>query len=193
MGRRRAFDEDDIVEAAMQLFWKKGFERATLDELMEQTNISKSSLYNTFSSKGALLEKVLARYGETWMAGLLEPLSRPEAGRAEIEESFATLAARFSGPLAKQGCLMTNCAIDVAPHDAVAQKLTAALRGSFERILLAAVERGQAQGTISRSEPALSLARALTNALNGMSVLAKLNPRRAALEDIARLSLRILD
>lgn len=177
----------------MRLFWSKGYERTTLDEVLERTRISKSSFYGAFANKRELLEKALAHYGHTWMLGLIEPLSRPEAARAEIEQAFATLVSRFAGPLAAQGCLMTNCAVDVAPHDAVVQERTRALREGFERAFRGAVERGQQQGTINRRESAASLARVLVNALNGMSVLAKLKPKRSALEDIARLNLSLLD
>ena len=193
MGRHREFREEDVVAAAMELFWRDGYEHTTLDQVIGRAGISKSSFYSAFADKHDLLKRALGRYGETWMAGLLEPLSRPGAARAEIEEAFATLSARFTGPLAGQGCLMTNCAIDVAPHDQALQRHTRLLRSAFEGAMAAAVARGQAEGTIALDESAASLARALENALNGMSVLAKLAPDPAEMRDIGRLSLKILD
>ena len=193
MGRRREFVEDDVVTAAMELFWRNGYEHTSIDDVIAQAAISKSSFYSAFAGKHDLLTRALGRYGETWMAGLLEPLSRPGAARPEIEEAFATLGARFTGPLAGQGCLMTNCAIDVAPHDQVVQRHTRMLRGAFEAAMMSAVVRGQAAGTITADESAAALARVLVNALNGMSVFAKLAPDPAEMRDIGRLSLKILD
>lgn len=193
MGRRREFHEDDVVAAAMDLFWRRGYDQTSVDDVIAQVGISKSSFYSAFAGKHDLLTRALGRYGETWMAGLLEPLSRPEAGRAEIEEAFATLSERFCGPHAHQGCLMTNCAIDVAPHDPVLQRHTATLRGAFEAAMAAAVTRGQAAGTITATESAAALARVLVNALNGMSVFAKLAPDPPAMRDISRVSLKLLD
>jgi TetR/AcrR family transcriptional repressor of nem operon len=193
MGRHREFDEAAVVEQAMRAFWSKGFEHTTLDDVIARAKISKSSFYSAFSGKRDLLERALLRYGETWMDGLLEPLSRPGAGRGEIEECFDALVERFSGPLAAQGCLMTNCAVDAAPHDDSVRSETAKLRRAFQVGVLAAIEQGQRDGMITRSEPAQSLAAALVNALNGMSVLAKLQPQRSVLAEIARLSLRLLD
>lgn len=193
MGRRRAFQEDDVVAAAMELFWRDGYEHTSVDDVIAQAGISKSSFYSAFAGKHDLLVRALGRYGETWMAGLFEPMSRPGAGRAEIEEAFATLATRFAGPMAGQGCLMTNCAIDVAPHDQVLQRHTRLLRGAFEAAMTGAVARGQADGTITKSESAAALARVLVNALNGMSVYAKLDPDPDEMREIAWLSLKILN
>jgi TetR/AcrR family transcriptional repressor of nem operon len=193
LARTREFAERDVVDAAMRLFWSRGYERATLDDLLRRLRISKSSLYGVFSNKRELLSKALSHYGKTWMLGLIEPLSRPDAARKEIEQAFASLVTRFAGPLARQGCLMTNCAVDVAPHDAIVRENTRLLREGFEQAFRSAVERGQRQGTIQRRESAASLARVLVNALNGMSVLAKLKPGRAVLEDIARMNLSLLD
>lgn len=193
MGRRREFLEEDVVATAMELFWRQGYEHTSIDDVIAQAAISKSSFYSAFAGKHDLLTRALGRYGETWMAGLLEPLSRPGAARAEIEEAFAALGARFTGPLAGQGCLMTNCAIDVAPHDQALQRHTRILRGAFEVAMMSAVARGQAAGTITTGESAAALARVLVNALNGMSVFAKLAPDPAEMRDIGRLSLRILD
>lgn len=193
MGRRREFQEDDVVAAAMELFWRDGYEHTTLDDVIGQAGISKSSFYSAFAGKHDLLVRALGRYGETWMAGLFEPISRPGAGRAEIEEAFATLAARFAGPLAGQGCLMTNCAIDLAPHDQALQRHTRLLRGAFEAAMTGAVARGQADGTITTGESAAALARVLVNALNGMSVYAKLDPDPDEMREIGRVSLKLLD
>lgn len=193
MGRRREFAEEDVVAVAMDLFWSRGYEHTTLDDVIIRAGISKSSFYGAFAGKHDLLVRALGRYGETWMAGLLEPLSRPAAARAEIEEAFAILGARFTGSAAGQGCLMTNCAIDVAPHDAALRRHTRLLRAAFEAAMAAAVARGQAAGTIATTESATALARVLVNALNGMSVLAKLAPEPAEMADIARLSLKIMD
>ncbi len=193
MGRRREFQEDDVVAAAMELFWRDGYEHTTLDDVIARAGISKSSFYSAFAGKQDLLARALGRYGETWMAGLFEPLSRPGAARAEIEEAFEILVMRFTGPLARQGCLMTNCAINVAPHDPTLQRHTRMLRGAFAAAMASAVARGQADGTISTDESAATLARVLVNALNGMSVYAKLDPDPGEMADISRLSLKILD
>lgn len=193
MARQREFDETQVVDSALHLFWSKGFETTTLDDICEHASISKSSLYSAFSSKHELLDKVLHRYGETWMVGLMEPVSRPNAGRAEIEEATALLIDRYASPAGRQGCLVLNCAVDVAPNDRRIRETAKGVRGVFEDALFSAIKRGQADGTIVSKESPRSLARALLTMMNGMSILAKLHPSRAALEDIARMAMKLLD
>src|SRR5512147_1672115 len=91
MARTKAFDEDVVMERAMQVFWRRGYRATSLDDLLAAMRLSKSSFYETFGTKRDLLLTALRRYAAAGMAGLIAPLLRPDASRPEIEATLAGL------------------------------------------------------------------------------------------------------
>src|SRR5450432_2916250 len=74
MGRPRTFREEDALDAAMRVFWEKGYEGASLDDLTQAMGINRSSLYSSFGDKAALFRRVIDRYGAGPIAYLWEAL-----------------------------------------------------------------------------------------------------------------------
>ena len=113
VGRPREFDEDEVVERAVQLFWEQGYEGTSLDELLEATGMARQSLYRVFGNKHGLFLRALERYGDTRMRGAREALlandSPREAllGLLDMWEQAAT-AEDFSG------CLCMNSLTEFA-------------------------------------------------------------------------------
>ncbi len=193
MARPREFNPEQALDKAMHVFWAKGYRSASLGDLTAAMGISKSSFYETFSSKHELYLSAIHRYDQRmggWLAGLLEGGT---SGRDAIANLFASL---IDGALAGddcRGCLLGNSAIEVSPHDA---QVAEAVKRAMKRIAKAfykAVVRGQDEGGISPHHEARSLARYLLSSVNGLLVVAKANPDRDILEDIARVTLSALD
>lgn len=192
MARARSFDEENAVEQAMQVFWQRGYQGASLEHLLAATGLSKSSFYETFGTKRGLLLEALRRYLESSMGGLLEPLGRPNAGRAEIEETLAGMIRHASSPRGPRGCLVNNCVSEVAPHDAVVLKATRDARRQLELALERVIARGQRDGTITRTESAQALARFLANIFAGINLWGRSKPEAAVMQDVVRVALRAL-
>jgi TetR/AcrR family transcriptional repressor of nem operon len=193
VGRAREFDEQQAIDKAMRLFWREGYDAAPLPDLLREMDLSRSSFYNAFGQKRRVLAEAVRRYMEHGMDGVLLPLFDPEAGRAQIEETFRRMVEHTAGDKGRFGCLVNNCMTEVAARDSEARKLLAAARAQVEDGFVRAVERGQAQGTIARNESPRSIGRFLLNTFSGLNVASKGRPGRAVLEDIARVALRILD
>lgn len=193
MARLREFDEDDVLERAMQVFWRRGYQATSLGDLLEAMNLSKSSFYETFGTKRDLLLTALRRYAGSGMSGLIAPLLRKDAGRAEIEETLKKMVRHARSAEGRRGCLINSTLAEVAPHDAVVFAATREALAQLEAILTAAVSRGQQKGEITRKEDARSLARFLANAIGGLNLAAKARPDRATLDDVVRVTLRALD
>jgi TetR/AcrR family transcriptional repressor of nem operon len=117
MPRTRAFDADDVLEQAMATFWRRGYRATSLDDLLEAMRLSKSSFYQAFGSKRDVLIEALRRYARSGMQGILDPLMKPDAGRAEIEETFARLVRYAASAAGKRGCLVNNCVVEGAGHE----------------------------------------------------------------------------
>jgi TetR/AcrR family transcriptional repressor of nem operon len=193
MARPREFDEQNATEGAMQLFWRKGYQAASLNDLMEAMGLSKSSFYESFGTKRDVLLQALRRYGESSMTGLVEPLRRPLAGRREIEETFARMVAHALSPVGQRGCFVNNCIGEVAPHDSEILAASLDVKNQLQDAIALAVAQGQKDGTITKREKPKALARFLVNNLSGINLAAKSKPAKAMLEDIVRLTLRALD
>lgn len=177
----------------MRLFWQRGYQATSLNDLLEATDLSRSSFYEAFGTKRELLLASLKRYGESSMAGLIEPLTQADAGRAEIELSFRRMVRHALSEDGQRGCLVNNCTAEVAPHEPEVREAVCAMRGQLEDLLAAAVARGQQDGQIHRREKPRALARFLLNTLSGINVAARSRPAKAMLDDVVRVAMSTLD
>jgi TetR/AcrR family transcriptional repressor of nem operon len=193
MARSREFDEDDVLERAMHVFWRRGYHATSMNDLLDAMHLSKSSFYEAFGTKRDLLLTALRRYAGSGMAGLIAPLLRPDASRPEIEAALANLVRHARSAEGRRGCLINNTLGEVAPHDPVIFAAVRAVLEQLEAILLAVVTRGQRKGEITRREPARALARFFATTFGGLNLVAKARPDKATLDDIVRVPLRVLD
>ncbi|WP_407549324.1 TetR/AcrR family transcriptional regulator [Streptomyces sp. Pv4-95] len=193
MARPRMFDEKRALEGAMRLFWEKGYEASSTQELCEATGLGRSSIYNTFSSKHALFLRALTNYLDTTtvrQSEILGDTARPPAERVrdllssviDIEESNRRDGLGI-------GCLGVNSTSEMAGHD---REVAGLLRRDRERRrsdLSAVIAEGQRAGEFSRARSADDYASFLNAAIAGMRISAQGGADRAALEAIAGTAL----
>jgi TetR/AcrR family transcriptional regulator, transcriptional repressor for nem operon len=192
MARPREFDADVALDRAMDVFWSKGYEATSLDDLCAATGLSRSSLYATFGGKRDLLMRTVDRYIERRTPDLASILSQ-----SPVREGFAALARRFIDQIVsgvgRRGCFLGNCAAELPRNDRAAlARVRQGLEGTqatFRAALARAVERGElpADADLDR------LARFLTAGFQGLRLVGKVTPDRAVLEDIATTMLQCLD
>lgn len=193
MARPREFDADTALDCAMEVFWGKGYEAASLDELCEATGLSRSSLYATFGSKRDLLLRSIDRYVEQRTPSIAVVLAQP----LPIRHAFAALARRFidqiiAGP-GRRGCFLGNCAAELPRSDRAALARVRQGLESTEATFRDALARAQAWGELPSGTDVDALARFLTAGFQGLRLVGKVNQDRAVLEDIAATMLRCLE
>ena len=193
MARPREFNEVEALESAMRLFWAKGYDATSLSDLVGGMGLSKSSLYDTFGSKHELFLAAIDHYNETVASRRVAALiAGAGGGRAGIAAVFERIVGDLTSGGERHGCFVNNCAVEVAPHDAAAAERVCAGFACMEKAFYEAVERGQEDGEIDAGRDARALARYLTSSLNGVVVMAKADPNRAALEDIVAVVMSAL-
>ncbi len=193
MARPREFDRDRVVDRAVEVFWRKGFEATSIQDLVEATGLNRGSLYNTFGDKAGLFEAVFGRYMATAPTQPVVAAAETGPPRQVIEEFFARLVEFGASDTDRRGCLMTNTAAEMAARDKdVAARVAAAFQG-LEDALFRLIERGQETGEIAPWRDPRALARFLVAAAQGLRITAKVNRNRAALENIAEIALASLD
>ncbi|MEQ5774993.1 MULTISPECIES: TetR/AcrR family transcriptional regulator [unclassified Thalassospira] len=182
MARPRAFDEDNVLDNAMNVFWHKGFEGTSVQDLVNETGLNRASMYASFGDKKALFLRVLDHYIRTISAARFAKLVEMQDGRQAIVETFRSVMRNGLAEGRNKGCLMVNSGMELAPHDA---ETAAIARQSFKRtelLFVDALVRAQAQKTISDTKNIRALARFLAGSLQGLQLMA----RRAADEDTMR-------
>lgn len=187
MARPRAFDEGEVLDAAVRCFWARGYEATSVRDLASSMGLTGASLYNAFGDKRALYERALARYVDDTVADRIRRLEAAEvAPRDAIAAFFGEVVERSLNDPDMKGCMVVNAAVELGPHDAelraVAWGVLAQIEGFFRR----RVEAGQADGSVARGQSAQDLGRMLLATLIGIRVLARTRPERALLEGALR-------
>lgn len=192
MARPREFDVDSALEHAMDVFWSKGYEATSLDDLCNATGLSRSSLYATFGSKRELLLQTVDRYVELRaprIEAILEQSANLPEGIAALLREFIDQIVAGAG---RRGCFLGNCAAELPSGDPTA---LARVRQGLERMEATfrhGLAEAQRRGELPSGADVDALARFLTASFQGLRLVGKVNPDRAVLEDIAATMLQCL-
>lgn len=191
MARPREFDEEAVLEAAIQCFWSRGYEATSMKDLVGKTGISVASLYNAYGDKQALFRTALDHYVESSIADRIRRCEKSAPLRA-IEAFFDEIVRRSLSDHEHKGCMLVNAALEKAPHDADLQQVIADGLRRIEDFFLRSIEAGQADGSVNGTLAADVAAKHLLGVLMGIRVLARVRPERALLEGVAAPALAML-
>ncbi|MCB0197942.1 MAG: TetR/AcrR family transcriptional regulator [Anaerolineae bacterium] len=192
MARPREFDENTVLDKAMDLFWHKGYEATSIQELIATMGISRGSLYDSFGDKHALFVAVLKRYRQRSHDRFLQTLSQPGPVKVAIADMFYYVVNEALADAKRRGCLMTNSTIELSPHDAEIAEVVQFNQQWVQEALYDALRRGQEQGEIAADTDIRALAQFLFNSLQGLRVVSKTTADRQALENIVSMTLSVV-
>lgn len=189
-GRPRAFDPDLALEKAMRLFWERGYEAASMDELTEAMGLSPSSAYSAFGGKAQLFARALDRY-RTGPGGFpFNILGEPGPARAAFARLLDAAAGEFTCADRPSGCMVAAAEAQSAP---AGSEVRAALT-ERRREAVAAYEDRLRRARDERELPAdadvAALARFFFTVVQGMSVQARDGAAKSELEAIGREAMR---
>ncbi|MEG4010411.1 TetR/AcrR family transcriptional regulator [Microcoleus sp. Pol11C1] len=188
-GRPRAFNIDEALEQALQIFWRKGYLGTSLTDLTEAMGINRPSLYATFGNKETLFRKALDRYRDRQTAYLCEALSEPTARRV-IERMMVGVVDLVTNPCNPSGCLYAQSMLSsVDPDNPLHQEL-AECRISGEAAICDRFERAVSEGDLPSDADPAALARFVVTVNFGMSVQAASGASRAELLQVVQTALR---
>jgi len=191
VARPKAFDRDQALSAAMQVFWVKGYEATSLDDLLAAMKIGRQSLYDTFGDKRALFLAALERYralADDYLRGCLADAPTVKAAFQRLFMQVVDEPEEHQ----RRGCLLVNSAVELAPHDPATAQLVVDYQRATERLFRRGLELAQKRGELPAERDVRALARYLVSALQGLRVTAKADPNRAALRDVVNVALAAL-
>ncbi|MBT2401009.1 TetR/AcrR family transcriptional regulator [Streptomyces sp. ISL-100] len=194
MARTKEFDPDAALQAALELFWRCGYEATTMADLVEHLGIGRASIYATFGSKHELYLKALDRYADSRNPQLLGELSQPGPALPAVRAVMRRFAAEAASDAERlTGCFVTNTAAELAPHDDSAARRVAVSWENIETLLHSALVRAQAQGELPEDRDPRALARMLLVLMQGLRVVGKASSDPARVRDAAEQALTLLD
>ncbi|MEV0787918.1 TetR/AcrR family transcriptional regulator [Kribbella sp. NPDC050459] len=170
MGRPMSFDTDDVVDKAVEVFWRQGFGATTPQNLVDALGIGKGSLYNTFKSKHQLFQLAMRRYSELRLAELTEGLDGPGAVRPKLRRAVHGLAGISEH---QRGCLVVNAVAELGTSTPEVAEVSKELFSRIEDRFEAAIERGRVSGELQADTEPRDAAGALLAAVIGTNVLTK--------------------
>lgn len=168
-GRPREFDMEHVLGAMMSVFWEKGFEGASLADLLNATGLQKGSLYKAFHSKQEMFQQALTHYVSAIHAETKQVVEAAGSPLAGIEAMLKKVAVDACGKRnGHRGCLAIKSMMDRTSHDAEVVEILKAAIASAEKGLAELIEAGQAAGEIRNDLSAKALAEALYCLTSGM-------------------------
>jgi AcrR family transcriptional regulator len=187
-GRPREFDVDEALDRALHVFWRRGYEGATLPDLTAAMGINRPSLYAAFGSKEELFRKALDRYVAGPAAFVREALNEPTA-RAVTERLLGGTIDLVTDRRNPRGCLIVQSALACGEAAESVRREVAARRVSGECAVRERFERARAEGDLPDGTDAADLARYVVTVMRGIAVQAAGSASREDLRRVAELAL----
>jgi TetR/AcrR family transcriptional repressor of nem operon len=193
MARPQGFETGEVLRNAMYVFWSKGYEAASLNDILAATGLSKSSLYATFGDKKELFLAAFDAYRKERLFHLHRILNDGQPARLSIETFFRQVLVHSQSDARACGCMTANEAVELAPHDAGIQRLVAEDFQAIEEAFTQAITRGQADGSIANRQEPRILAHFLLVGLQGVEVMLRAKCERTQLENTISVMVSVLD
>lgn len=192
MARPKEFDEDLVLDRAVNVFWCRGYEATSIQNLVEAMGINRASLYDTYGDKFALYQKALARYRQTQQDELCHLLDQDRPAEAIIRTLLNHVIEESRTDPDYKGCFMINAAMELANREPAIASLVNDNQQLFEANLEKMVERGQTEGMLTRQYSAAELAHYLFSVINGLKVVGKTSPNTTKGSVVIALVMRAL-
>lgn len=192
MGRPREFDAEMALDQAMEVFWRHGYEGATIAQLTEAMGINPPSLYACFGNKEGLLKAALDRYTKLRAVWMDEVVAAPTA-RAVAERMLMGIADKQTDPANPPGCLLVQGGIACGTGSENVPFELAARRAQNEDQLHDRFVRAKAEGDLKESADPGALARYVSAVAVGMGVMASSGAEREALRQVASIAVQAVE
>lgn len=191
MARIKEYDENEVLQKAMVLFWEQGYEKTSIQDLVTHMGIHRRSIYDTFGDKHTLFMRALDRYDEVIGTKIDLQVKPLDSVKQAIRRLFEI--AIYKNEKKPIGCLTVNTAVELSLHDEeIAEKVVDSF-SKTEKLLNELLLRGQTLGEISHHHDAEKLSQFMHNSLVGLRVLAKTSDDKEKLESIIDMTLSVLD
>lgn len=182
-GRPRSFQRDEVLDEALEVFWRNGYRATTTRQLEQKLGLSQSSIYNAFGSKHALLMAALSRYEDRITTELVDPLEQSSGGLDGVGRFFDRLATWVTHE-GSRGCMIINLMAEDGGEDSEITRRTQAYRHRVRSALGDALRRDGVPAAGARADVLYGMVLGLNIAARGGSPEAELNRLVASVHEV---------
>lgn len=189
----KSFNEADVLDSAMGVFSKKGYDSTSLTDLIQATGINKGSLYNAFKGKKDLFTQSLLRYDAKFRGEYIAELEAMDDPKVAIVRFFDDLVTTTIEDPEKRGCFIVNTAGDIGGHSDEVKRIVVSSMDYVEAFFRRCIEIGQTRGDIPTSIDAQTTAKTLFGLMVAIRLLGRGVFDRSQLEIIAQEAVRLIE
>lgn len=190
MARSKEFEVNEVLDKAIHLFWAQGYEKTSMQDLVEFMGIHRRSIYDTFGDKHALFMKALERYETKQTSKMRFLIEKQKPIKESIRELFEATVRNEGEPL---GCFLVNSGVELGVLDPEVASLVDESYSRTEELLTNLVLKGQQSGEFKADLDPVVISHYLMNAWLGLRTLVKTTTDQQKLKNIIDMTLTALD
>jgi len=193
MPRVKLFDEKEVLNKAMHLFWKQGFTATSINDLVEHLGINRASLYDTFGGKEQLFRSAFAHYRKNNVEGLNQFLSSYSNIKEGLKKLFQFAIEEAGSDTERKGCFVVNTTTELVPNDSKTLRVLKENKAVFEKIFFDYLQKGVHDGQISSDKDLKAISSLLYTYYSGLRVVTKVDAAQFISKKSVQVLLSILD
>jgi TetR/AcrR family transcriptional repressor of nem operon len=193
MGGAKQYDRTELLDTAVELFRRQGFNGTSTAELVAELGINRKSMYAEFGSKQELFEATLDHYDRNHLTRVLAPIEAPDANIDTIRQAFSNYASASDGWFNGRGCLLGNTAVERGALDPASGRYVAAYLERLTRAFRRALENGQRTGELDDTINIDEYAAFFTTALIGVAACIRAEAPSEQIRAASEIATRTLD
>ncbi len=191
-GRPKYYTEEELLDKAIKVFWKKGYTATSAKELFAGLGVGQGSLYNAFpGGKKELFQKSLARFLEVSIRSFHAELDQSACAIKFLKDFFAQVHFRDANEISN-GCYLGNSTVEFANLDIETQVMSSDLLKKLQNGFEKALRRAQQEGKLSSDKSPKIIALYLMNLWNGLNVTQRMNISRSEMKELLKMNLAVL-
>ena len=193
MARHKEFDRDEALHKAMEVFWARGYNATSIQDLVEHMRINRQSIYDTFGDKHALYLQSLDHYCQVEGRKAIELLESSASIKKAVRQLFMGVVDGSVIATEQRGCFAGNAMSELAGRCKATADRTNSNMAVMEGALYRALLRGKKAGELKALSEPRAVARFLYSSLQGLVLMSKATQDRKTLEDVVKVTLSVLD
>lgn len=190
-GRPKDFDENAVLDKAVDIFWKQGYEATSLEQLLAVMKMGKGSMYHNFGNKKAVFKLALNRFIENFSDWFEKEIGKSKEPILFIKNFFRSIP-KAEGDEHKKGCFLGNTVAELSCIDTSLEKIAIEHLEKMEQLFFKHIKNAQQDGQLKKTEDARLLARHLINLWNGLNITRRMYPRSKDLVALVEMQLKVL-
>lgn len=193
MPRVKQFNEQEVLDKAIDLFWKQGYHATSVQDLVDALGINRASLYDTFGNKRQLFERALSYYRAINQRALKTFLEQYDDVREGIQRFFELAFQQREDSPENRGCFVVNVTAEMLPQDEIIRSMLLDNQTEIENLFVDYLAQGQKKGQIAADKDVRAVASLLFVLYNGLKVVTKIQVDEKSLQASLGAVLGLLD